>query len=95
MDSNLHKKDSNPLKSFQVQEMKRMKSDSNPLHSDSNPRIRKCEEHMKDLNPRKMDSNPIYKMKMKIEEFKSSSYGFESSLAHNSNFAKEIRIFEL
>ena len=61
MDSNLCKEDSNPLKSFQVQEMKRMKSDSNPIHNDSNPRIWKCEEHMK-------DSNPIYRMKLKAED---------------------------
>ena len=59
-----------------------MKSDSNPLHSDSNLGIWKCEEHMKDLNPCKMDSNPIYRMKLKVEYqvegFESSNYGFES-----------------
>ena len=51
---------------------------------------------MKDSNSRKMDSNPIYRMKLKVEDqaegFKSLSYGLESLLALNSNFAKEIRI---
>ena len=45
------------------------------------------------------DSNPIYRMKLMAEDqikgFESSSYGLESSLVLNSNFAKEIRIFDL
>ena len=71
-----------------------MKLDSNPLHNDSNQRIWKCEEQMKDSNPHKMDLNSIYKMKLKAEDqvegFESSNYGFKSPLTHNSNFAKEI-----
>ena len=81
MDLNLRKKDLNPLKIFQVQEMKKIKSDSNLLHNDSNPGIWKCEKHMKDSNPHKMDLNPIYKMKLKVEDqdegFESLSYGFK------------------
>ena len=96
MDSNLRKKDSNPLKNIQVQEMKRMKLDSNLLHSDSNLKIWRCEEHMKDSKPRKMDSNPIYKMKLKIK-LKDSNLrvtDLNPILACNSNFTKEIRIPE-
>ena len=59
-----------------------MKSNLNHLHSDSNLGIWKCEEHMKDSNPHKMDSNPIYRMKLKAEDqvegLESSSYGLES-----------------
>ena len=79
MDSNLRKMDLNPYKSIWVQELKRMKSDSNPLHNNSNPGIWKCEENMK-------DSNLIYKMKLKVEGFKSLSYGFESLLSAQFKF---------
>ena len=47
---------------------------------------------MKDSNPRKMDSNPSYRMKLKTEdhakEFDSLSYGFESSLGAQFKFCK-------
>ena len=82
MDSNPRKIDSIPLKIFQVQVRKEVKLDSNLLYSDSNPRIWKCKEHMKDSNPRKMDLNPIYRLKLKagdqVEGFESLSYGFVS-----------------
>ena len=68
MDSNPRKKDSIPLKNFQVQVKRKKKSGSNSLHSDLSPGLWKFEEHMKDLNPRTMDLNPIYKMKLKVED---------------------------
>ena len=43
---------------------------------------------LEDLNPRKKDSNPIYKMKLKAKGFKSSSYGFESLLGTQFKFCK-------
>ena len=41
-----------------------------------------------------MDSNPLAKVKAEgqTERFESSSYGFESLLAQNSNLAQAIRI---
>ena len=68
MDSNHRKKDSIPLKNIQVQVKNKKKSNLNPLYNDSNPIIWKCEEHMKDLNSRKMDSNSIYRMKLKAKD---------------------------
>ena len=54
---------------------------------------------MKDPNPRKKNSNPIYKMKLLVEDqaqgFKSLSFEFESPSAVNSNSTLEIRILEL
>ena len=67
MNLNPRKMDLIPLKIFQVKVRKKVNLDSNLLHSDSNPRIWKCEEHMKDPNPRKKDWNPTYKMKLKVE----------------------------
>ena len=48
---------------------------------------------MKDRNPRKKDSNLIYKMKLMIEDqvkgFEFSSYGFKSSFGVKFIFFKE------
>ena len=68
MASNLRKKDWISMKNIQVQMMKKKKLDSNPSHSDLNPRIWKCEERMNNSNSRKMDSNLIYKMKLKVKD---------------------------
>ena len=49
---------------------------------------------MKDLNSRKKGSNPIYRMKMLVEDqaqgFESLSFGFVFPMATNSNSALEI-----
>ena len=91
---NPRKKDSIPFIDLSSTSEEEKKPDLNPIYSDSNPGIWRCEEHMKDSNTRKMDLNPIQRMKHQVEGFKSLSYGFESPLVHNSNFTKKIRILE-
>ena len=70
-----------------------MKLDLNLLHNNSNPKIKKCEEHMKDSNPRKKDSNPIYRIKLKVEDqvkrFESLIYRFKSPFRAQFNLYKE------
>ena len=87
MDSNPHKKDLIPFE-------KLSSTNERGKKLDSNLGIWRSEEHMKDLNPPKKDSNPIYKMKLLVEDqtkgFESLSYEFKSPSTLNSNFAKEI-----
>ena len=70
IDSNPRKKDSISLKNFQIQVKKEKKLNSNLG-------IWRYEEHMKDLNPYKKDSNPIYRMKLLAEN---QAERFESPL---------------
>ena len=70
-----------PLEEFSSTNEKGKKSDSNLLYSDLNPIIWKSEEHMKDLNPRKMDLNLIYKcsywLKIRQKDLNPQVFGFE------------------
>ena len=68
MDLNPRKKDSIPFEKLWSTSEREKKPNSNLLYSDSNPRIWKSEEHIKDLNPQKKDSNLIYRMKLLAED---------------------------
>ena len=79
---NPHKKDSIPFKDLSSTSEEGKKLDLNPVYSDLNLGIWRCEKHMKDSNPCKKDSNPIYRIELLAEDqaegFESSSYRFKS-----------------
>ena len=68
MDLNPCKKDLIPFDDPSSTSEEGKKLDLNPLNSDLNPRIWRCEKHVKNPNPRKKDSNPIYRMKLLAED---------------------------
>ena len=108
MDSNLHPRDSNPrwrswrprIRILKIwiwisheEQVKRLKLDSNHLHSDSNPWIWSYEEQVKVIRIFKLwiwisYSKMKLKVKGQIKGFESLSYGFESLIVAKFKFYK-------
>ena len=70
------------LKNFQAEVIEEEERLESPLQGFES-KIWRIKEHMKNLNPRKKDSNPIYRMKLLVED---QAHRFESPIGNEFKY---------